>query len=41
MKYKTTRKAKGRVAHALARTTKGGKGKITKRRSYKKRMGWL
>lgn len=34
----TKRSYKGRVHHALARTTRGGKGKIKKRSSYKKAM---
>lgn len=33
------RRARGRIAYSLARTTKGGRGKIKKRSSYKKRMG--
>ncbi len=38
--YLTTRKAKGRAIRSLAKTTKGGKGKISKRaraRSFKKK----
>jgi len=38
--YLTTRKAKGRALVSLANTTKGGKGRISKRkraRSFKKK----
>jgi len=36
---KQKRRSRGKTIHALARTTKGGKGKIKKRRAYKKYMG--
>lgn len=36
--YKETPQVKGRVARALAKETKGGKGKIAKRPTYKQDM---
>ena len=36
--YKETPQVKGRIARALAKETKGGKGKIAKRSSYKRDM---
>jgi len=36
--YKETPQVKGRIARAFAKETKGGKGKIAKRPSYKKDM---
>lgn len=33
---KIKRKKRGRVVRAMAKATKGGKGKIKKRKSYKK-----
>jgi hypothetical protein len=33
---KIKRRKRGRVVRAVAKTTKGGKGKIKKRRAYKK-----
>lgn len=36
--YKETPQVKGRIARALAHETRGGKGKVAKRPSYKKDM---
>ncbi len=33
-----SRKTRGRVVRSMAKTTKRGKGRISKRRSYKKAM---
>lgn len=35
---KLPRKTRGRVIHSLARTTPKGRGRIKKRRSYKRNM---
>ena len=34
----TNRKVRGKVVRSMAKTTKGGKGRIAKRPSYKKAM---
>ena len=36
--YKETKPVRGRIARALAKEAKGGKGKISSRASYKKKM---
>lgn len=36
---KQKRRSRGRTIHAYARTTPGGRGRIKKRRAYKKYMG--
>lgn len=36
--YKETPQVRGRIARAFAREVKGGKGRISKRASYKKKM---
>lgn len=36
---KAKRRSRGRIIHAMARTTPKGRGKIKKRPAYKKHMG--
>jgi len=37
-RYSNKKSVRGRIATSLAKTTKGGKGRIKKRASYKKKV---